>query len=68
MIIKSYPRKKGVEYTAAGQNMNDKRAFPDRCEICNVSDMKIKNHNQTNKHMDNVFKSKCDNKDNANSK
>lgn len=56
MIIKSYPKKKGVEYTAAGQNMNDKRAFPDKCETCGKSYVVIKDHLQTQKHKDNLKK------------
>jgi len=56
-MIKSFKLRANVKYTPAGQNMNDKRAFPDNCPFCNASYINIKVHYQTKKHKDNIQES-----------
>jgi hypothetical protein len=57
-MIKSPIMHKNSKRTKAGQLLSDKRLFPDRCEICNSSHIHIKEHLQTQRHKDNVIKSK----------
>jgi hypothetical protein len=53
-MIKAPRIQKDAKRTKAGQLLSDKRLFPDRCEICNSSHIRIKYHIQTQKHKDNV--------------
>ena len=47
-----YRNGKLILRTDAGQLLSNKRLFPDKCERCNTSHMKIKEHNQTIKHLE----------------
>ena len=56
-MIKSFKFSTKIKFTPAGQNMNDKRAFPDHCHYCKCSYVKINEHYQTKKHKDNIQES-----------
>jgi hypothetical protein len=54
-MIKSPITHKDAKRTKAGQLLSNKQAFPDRCEICNSSHIRLKDHLQTQRHKDNVI-------------
>ena len=41
-----------VNRTSLGQNLNNKRLFPDYCDRCKTYHIKIKEHNLTKKHLE----------------